>query len=47
MEYLEYVVVHEMVHLKERKHNERFVAYLDKHLPNWKELKDGLNEMGV
>ncbi len=47
MEYLEYVVVHEMVHLKERKHNEKFVAYLDKHLPNWRHLKEELNKLGL
>ena len=27
---LEYIVVHEMVHLLERQHNENFVAYMDK-----------------
>lgn len=47
IEYIEYVVLHEMVHLKERKHNEKFVAYLDKHLPNWKHLKEELNKLGV
>jgi len=47
VEYLEYVVLHEMVHLKERKHNERFVAYLDKHMPNWRHLKEELNRLGV
>jgi len=40
---LEYVVVHEMVHLLERRHNDRFKAYMDQFLPNWrlyrKELK--------
>lgn len=47
IEYLEYVVVHEMVHLKERKHNEKFVAYLDKQLPNWRHLKEELNKLGL
>jgi predicted metal-dependent hydrolase len=47
VEYLEYVILHEMVHLKERKHNERFVAYLDKHMPNWRHLKEELNKLGV
>lgn len=47
VEYLEYVVLHEMVHLKERKHNEKFVAYLDKHMPNWRHLKAELNRLGV
>lgn len=47
IEYIEYVVLHEMVHLKERKHNEKFVAYLDKHMPNWRHLKAELNRLGV
>lgn len=47
IEYIEYVVLHEMVHLKERKHNEKFVAYLDKHMPNWRHLKEELNKLGL
>jgi len=33
---LEYVVVHELVHLIERHHNDRFVALMDQHLPGWR-----------
>jgi hypothetical protein len=40
---LEYIVVHEMVHLLERKHNERFVAHMDKLLPQWRSLRNQLN----
>jgi len=40
---LEYIVVHEMVHLLERKHNERFVAHMDKLLPQWRSLRNRLN----
>lgn len=40
---LEYVIVHELVHLLERKHNDRFLALMDKHLPNWKQHRDELN----
>ncbi len=40
---IEYVGVHEMVHLLERKHGERFTAYLDKFLPMWKSNKEELN----
>lgn len=40
---LEYVVVHEMVHLLERKHGDRFVALMNKFMPNWKLYKDELN----
>ncbi len=43
-EYLEYLVVHEMVHLLERGHNQRFYSLMDHHLPGWrvtrKKLKD-------
>jgi len=40
---LEYIIVHEMVHLLERHHNEKYKAYMDKFLPNWKSIKDELN----
>jgi len=40
---LEYIVVHEMVHLLERHHNERFISYMDKFLPNWRSIKAELN----
>ncbi len=44
---LEYVVVHEMVHLLERHHNARFVAYMDKFLPQWRSHKQELNSSGL
>ncbi len=42
---LEYVIVHEMVHLIEPTHSERFVAVLDEHFPSWKEARLELNEL--
>ncbi len=42
---LEYIIVHEMVHLLERHHNDRFKAYMGEFLPNWKSIRDELNEM--
>lgn len=42
---LEFIIVHEMVHLLERNHNERFKAYMDKFLPNWKSVRDELNDL--
>src|SRR5690625_1596740 len=42
---LDYVVLHEIVHLKERYHNERFKAFLDQHMPNWRERQAELNEV--
>lgn len=40
---LEYIVVHEMVHLLERHHNERFRALMDEFMPNWRLHSDILN----
>ena len=40
---LEYVVVHEMTHLFERKHSDRFVTIIDKLLPKWRLSRDELN----
>ena len=42
---LEYVVVHEMVHLIEPTHSERFSATLQKHYPHWREARAELNEL--
>ncbi len=42
---LEYVVVHEMLHLIEPTHNERFVALLEQHYPSWREARAELNEL--
>jgi hypothetical protein len=41
---VEYIVVHEMVHLLERRHNEQFTAYMNKFLPQWRLLRDELNQ---
>ncbi|WP_193128777.1 M48 family metallopeptidase [Gulosibacter sediminis] len=41
---LEYIVVHELVHLIERAHNQRFTELMDKHLPDWRARRDELNE---
>lgn len=40
---VEYVVVHELLHLKEKKHNEKFVALMTKYIPKWRSIKDELN----
>ncbi len=42
---LEYIIVHEMAHLVEPTHNERFVAILDNHYPIWREARDDLNAL--
>ena len=40
---LVYILVHEMVHLLEREHNDRFRGLMDKHLPQWRTYRDTLN----
>jgi hypothetical protein len=42
---LEYVIVHEMVHLIEPTHSERFLAILQEHYPTWREARAELNEL--
>jgi predicted metal-dependent hydrolase len=46
-ECLEYLLVHEMVHLLEPSHNERFVALMDRFMPNWRSRKSLLNQLPV
>jgi predicted metal-dependent hydrolase len=42
-ECLEYIVVHELVHLLEPSHNAKFQELMDTHLPNWRALRSQLN----
>lgn len=42
---LEFIVVHELVHLLERHHNERFTALMDSHLPQWQLYRAMLRAM--
>ncbi len=44
-ECLEYVIVHELVHLLEKNHNNIFIGYMDKFLPNWRKIKEELNAL--
>jgi predicted metal-dependent hydrolase len=46
-ECLEYVVVHEMVHLLESTHNARFVALMDQFMPRWQIFRQRLNRLPV
>jgi predicted metal-dependent hydrolase len=41
---LEYVIVHEMVHLFEKSHNARFQELMDHHMPEWRSYRDELNQ---
>lgn len=40
---LEYIIVHEMIHLMERHHNERFLALMNKFMPRWETYRTELN----
>jgi hypothetical protein len=44
---LEYILVHEMVHLLERRHNDRFMALLSKYVPQWKNHREELNRLPI
>jgi predicted metal-dependent hydrolase len=41
---IEYVIVHEMIHLLEPTHNRRFIELLQYHYPGWREASTELNE---
>ena len=43
-ERLEYILVHEMIHLLERRHNDSFRAHMDKFMPQWRLHRAVLNE---
>jgi predicted metal-dependent hydrolase len=40
---LEYILVHELTHLVERHHNDRFISLMNRHLPNWRQHRQVLN----
>ncbi len=44
---IEYIVVHELLHIRVRLHNEEYTALLNHYFPNWRILKDELNEFIV
>jgi hypothetical protein len=46
-ECLEYILVHELVHLLEPTHNSRFVGLMDRYLPTWRGRRDTLNRLPV
>jgi len=41
--FLEYVIIHEMVHLLEKKHNARFKEFMNRFIPGWRMLKKELD----
>jgi predicted metal-dependent hydrolase len=42
---IEYIIVHELVHLLERSHNQRFVKFMDEYMPKWKFHREELNRL--
>lgn len=46
-ELLEYVVVHEMLHLRVATHSKRFVELMNEHLPAWREMRAELNSLPI
>jgi predicted metal-dependent hydrolase len=46
-EYIDYVIIHELCHLKEHNHGTRFYDLLDRVSPNWRELRQQLNRCEV
>ena len=42
---VEYIVVHEMIHLIESKHNDRFIKILNKYYPFWRDARSELNKL--
>ena len=44
---LEYIIVHELVHLLERNHNDKFVSYMNQFMPKWRMYKTELNKLPI
>ena len=44
---LEFVIVHELVHLLERQHNARFYGYMDRFLPQWRVCREELKQAAL
>ena len=41
---LDYVILHELAHTKEKTHNDKFIKILDTYMPNWRVIKKTLND---
>lgn len=47
IECLEYIVVHEMAHLLEPTHNDRFIELMNRFMPQWQQVRAALNRLPV
>jgi hypothetical protein len=45
VECIEFIIVHELVHLLERSHNEKFVSYMNEFMPKWRTHREELNRI--
>jgi len=45
--YIDYVIMHELCHLKEHNHSHRFYALLDRVMPDWRTKREDLNTLEV
>lgn len=45
LECIEYIVVHELLHIIEPSHNQRFISLLDNFMPKWKFFREELNRL--
>lgn len=46
-QYLEYIIVHELVHLIEPTHNKRFINLMNTYMPKWRECREELNRLAI
>lgn len=42
---MEYVILHEHLHLKERTHNSVFISYMDLYMKDWRMMRKELNDL--
>jgi len=47
LECLEYIIVHELMHLREKSHNQNFITMMNEVLPNWRLIKQELNRLPI
>ncbi|WP_034919682.1 M48 family metallopeptidase [Gillisia sp. CAL575] len=45
VECIEFIIVHELVHLLERSHNDKFVSYMNEFMPKWRMYREELNRI--
>ena len=44
---LDYIILHELLHLAEKKHNDRFIMLMDRYMPYWRDVKAELNDQAL